>query len=143
MESMRDDGRSQSSTGCCRGTRSRRTEGAAERCSSSDRQVHHRFVAGYLEPPNLSASLHNVRCNVQLGEGLALGSLALSVQLPTSSLDSSSVPSASFQSPRNPAGVAAPRAGDTPINWMRLLEDVLSGSLDSGAECEGGRMTMV
>ena len=143
MESMRDDGRSQSSTGCCRGTRSRRTEGAAERCSSSDRQVHHRFVAGYLEPPNLSASLHNVRCNVQLGEGLALGGLALSVPLPTSLLDSSSIPSASFPTPRNSAGVVSPRAGDTPINWMLLLEDVPSGSLDSGAGCEGGKMTMV
>ena len=143
MEYSRDDGRSQPSTGRCRGTRSRRTEGAAECCSSSDRQVHHRFVAGYLEPPNLSASLHNVRCNVQLGEGLALGGLALSVQLPTSSRDSSSVPSASFPTPRKPAGVVSPRAGDTLINWMRLLEDVPSGSLDSGAGCKGGRMTIV
>jgi hypothetical protein len=143
MESSRDDDRSQSSTGHCRGTRSRRTVGAAERCSSSDRQVHHRFVAGYLEPPNPSASLHNVRCNVQLGKELALGGLALSVQLPTSSLDSSSVPSASFPTPRNSAGVVSPRAGDTLINWMRLLEDVPSGSLDSGAGCEGGRTIMV
>lgn len=52
------------------------TEGCAERVSSSARQVHHRFVAGYHQPPNLVRTLRNVRCNMQLGIRLALGALA-------------------------------------------------------------------